>query len=315
MTELRAAVREAARRLSEAGVTSAEVDAVELAAHALGADTAEVRRLMVLGGRPVPDGYEALVDERVRRVPLQHLTGRAHFRRLTLTVGPGVFVPRPETEVLVDLALAEIDRLGAASPTPEPALRVVDLCAGSGAIPLAVKDERPQVDVRGLEVSADALAWSTANRDRLGLEVELELGDATRPCFGDWGGGVDVVTVNPPYIPVGAVPVDPEVRDHDPDVALYGGSEDGLAIPLAVARTAAILLRAGGLMLMEHADSQGGSLPDRLRSTGQWVEVSDHEDLAGRPRVTSARRAERSRDTTAAGTSQDSADARLGSRP
>ena len=141
--------------------------------------------------------------------------------------------------MLVDLALAELDRLGAASSAPERALRVVDLCAGSGAIPLAIKDERPGADVRGLELSADAHAWAVANRDRLGLDVDLRVGDATRSCFEDWSGAVDVVTVNPPYIPVGAVPVDPEVRDHDPAVALYGGSEDGLAIPLAVARTAA----------------------------------------------------------------------------
>ena len=132
--------------------------------------------------------------------------------------------------------------------------------------------------------------WSTANRDRLGLEVDLVLGDATQPCFEDWAGSVDVVTINPPYIPVGAVPVDPEVRDHDPEMALYGGSEDGLAIPLAVARTAAGLLRPGGLVLVEHADSQGESLPRRLRATGQWTDVQDHPDLAGRPRVTTARR-------------------------
>ncbi|MEO7753333.1 MAG: peptide chain release factor N(5)-glutamine methyltransferase [Terracoccus sp.] len=315
MTELRTAVREAARRLSEAGIASAEVDAVELAAHALGVEAGEVRRLMVIGGPALPGSFEALVDERARRVPLQHLTGRSHFRRLTLAVGPGVFVPRPETEVLVDLALVEIDRLGAASSTPEPALRVVDLCAGSGAIPLSVKDERPDADVRGLEVSADAHAWAAANRDRLGLDVDLRVGDATRSCFEDWSAMVDVVTVNPPYIPVGAVPVDPEVRDHDPAVALYGGSEDGLAIPLAVARTAAALLRDGGLILMEHADSQGDSLPARLRSTGEWVEVTDHTDLSGRPRVTTARRATRGDAAADAGRSPDSQTPRLGSRP
>ncbi|MEO7446913.1 MAG: peptide chain release factor N(5)-glutamine methyltransferase, partial [Humibacillus sp.] len=166
MTDLRDGIRAAAARLRDAGVPSPEPDAVTLAAHALGVDTCEVRRLMVLGGRELPEAYAVLVDERVRRVPLQHLTGTAHFRRLTLTVGPGVFVPRPETEVLVDLALAELDLLerlpGPSSPGSERAVRVVDLCAGSGAIPLAIKDERPQTVVRGLEVSTDALAWSTA---------------------------------------------------------------------------------------------------------------------------------------------------------
>ena len=287
MTDLRDGIRGASTQLRAAGVASADVDAVELAAHVLGVDGAEVRRLMVLGGRTLPSTYAVLVDERSRRVPLQHLTGRAHFRRLTLSVGPGVFVPRPETEVLVDLALAELGRRPA-----QASARVVDLCSGSGAIALAVKDEQPEAEVRGLELSPDAYAWATANRDRLGLDVELVNGDATASCFPDWTGTVDVVTVNPPYIPVGAVPLDPEVRDHDPEVALYGGSDDGLAIPLAVVRVAAGLLRPGGLVLVEHAESQGESLPRRMVATGQWVEVLDHPDLSGRPRVTTARRSD-----------------------
>ena len=317
MTDLRSGVRAASRTLAEAGVPSPDADALELAAHVLGLETGEVRRRMVLGGTTLPDAYARLVDERAARVPLQHLTGRAHFRRLTLSVGPGVFVPRPETEVLVELALAEVDRLlrppapGLPAPNEsfgaenggaparsvptdafgtERVVRFVDLCSGSGAIPLAVKDERPDVEVRGVELSPDAHAWSVANRDRLGLDVDLVEGDASGPCLPDWEGRVDVVTVNPPYIPVGQVPLDPEVRDHDPEVALYGGSEDGLAIPLAVARRAADLLRPGGLLLVEHADSQGESLPARLARTGLWVDVADHEDLAGRPRVTTARR-------------------------
>ncbi|MDV3222550.1 peptide chain release factor N(5)-glutamine methyltransferase [Intrasporangium sp.] len=290
MTALRSAVRAATGSLAEAGVPSPDVDAVELAAHVLGVDPSEVRRQMVVGG-VLPTGFEeayaAVLAERVRRVPLQHLTGRAHFRTLTLHVGPGVFVPRPETEVLVDLALAEVDRLSGSRPG---GIRLVDLCAGSGAIALSVKAERPAVAVRALELSDEAVAWAMANRDRLGLDVEVVPGDATEPAFGDWTGSVDVVTVNPPYIPTTAVPNEPEVRDHDPQVALYGGSEDGLAIPLRVAAAAARLLRPGGLLLMEHADSQGESLPSRILATGEWGEVIDHEDLAGRPRVAAARR-------------------------
>jgi release factor glutamine methyltransferase len=146
------------------------------------------------------------------------------------------------------------------------------------------------VVLRSLELSEHAVAWAAANRDRLGLDVEVVQGDATEPAFPDWQGTVDIVTVNPPYIPVGAVPLDPEVRDHDPELALYGGSEDGLATPVAVARTAAGLLRSGGLLLMEHADSQGDSLPAALERAGQWESVDDHADLTGRPRVASARR-------------------------
>ena len=159
-----------------------------------------------------------------------------------------------------------------------------------GAIALAVKDELPGARVLAVEVSDLAHGWAVANRDRLGLDVDMRLGDA-RTAFDELEGGVDVVVSNPPYIPVGAVPVDPEVRDHDPEVALYGGSADGLAIPLAVAARAAVLLRAGGVLVMEHADSQGASLPAALRATGEWVEVADHADLAGRPRTTVAVRA------------------------
>ncbi|ADU48954.1 peptide chain release factor N(5)-glutamine methyltransferase [Intrasporangium calvum] len=291
MTGLGSAVRAASATLREAGVASPEVDAVELAAHVLGVAAHEVRRRMIVGGS-LPDSfdeaYAAVLAERARRVPLQHLTGRAPFRTLTLHVGPGVFVPRPETEVVVELALAEVDRLLGTRPS---GIRLVDLCSGSGAIALAVKTERPRVHVRAIELSGDAVAWATANRDRLGLDVAILQGDATEPAIPDWSGSVDLVTANPPYIPSDAVPVDPEVRDHDPEVALYGGSEDGLAIPLRVAAAAAELLGPGGLLLMEHADTQGESLPARLLSTGQWSFVVDHVDLSGRPRVTAARRA------------------------
>lgn len=279
MSDLRTAVREATARLAAAGIPSPEVDAVELAAHALGTDAAQVRRAMVLGA-PEPDGYAGLVDERTTRVPLQHLTGRAHFRRLTLAVGPGVFVPRPETEVTAGLAIDAASAVG-------PDAVVVDLCTGSGAIALAVKDELPGARVLAVELSDLAHGWAVANRDRLGLDVDVRLGDATA-AFDDLEGAVDVVVSNPPYIPVGAVPLDPEVRDHDPQVALYGGSADGLAIPLAVAARAARLLRAGGVLVMEHADSQGASLPHALRRTGEWADVVDHADLAGRPRTTVA---------------------------
>jgi release factor glutamine methyltransferase len=167
---------------------------------------------------------------------------------------------------------------------------VVDLCTGSGAIALAVKDEVPAAQVYAVELSELAHAWAQRNRDRTGLAVEVRLGDATT-AFPELEGGVDVVVSNPPYIPVGAVPVDPEVREHDPEVALYGGSQDGLAIPLAVAARAAALLRPGGVLVMEHADTQGESLPAALRAAGPWRDVRDERDLTGRPRATVATRA------------------------
>ncbi len=267
--------------LAEAGIESAPVDALYLAAHLLGRDVCEVRRLMVLGGIDSPDGYEDLVAERATRIPLQHLTGRAWFRQLELRVGPGVFVPRPETELLVDLAVQAL--------ADQQAGVVVDLATGSGAIALSLKQERPATTVYAVELSELAHGWATANRDRLGLDVAIELGDACT-AYPELLGQVDVVTCNPPYIPVGQVPVDPEVRDHDPDLALYGGSADGLAIPQAMAARAAELLAPGGSLVMEHADTQGGSLATALAAAGPWARVVDHADLLGRPRCLVAMR-------------------------
>lgn len=282
MTELRDAVRRATMTLAAAGIESAPVDALHLAAHLMRREVGEVRRLMVLGGVDAPEGYAEIVAERATRIPLQHLTGTAHFRRLALTVGPGVFVPRPETEMLVDLALQAMG--DAVAPL------VVDLCSGSGAIALSIKDEAPHARVYAVELSELAHAWAVDNRDRLGLDVVLECGDATVALPG-LAGAVDVVTSNPPYIPPGAVPLDPEVRDHDPDLALYGGGSDGLMVPLAVAARGATLLRTGGRLLMEHADVQGATLATALAATGSWVSVADRPDLLGRPRCVVAVRA------------------------
>ncbi len=283
MNDLRAAVRAAAGALADAGVPSPEADALALAAHVLRRPVGEVRKAMVMGAPgPDPTAYGAVVALRAERIPLQHLTGRAAFRRLELSVGPGVFTPRPETEFVAGLAIEAAARLR--RPT------VVDLCTGSGAIALAVKDEVPDAQVYAVELGEDAHAWARRNVEDTGLVVELVHGDATT-AFPELEGVVDVVVANPPYIPVGMVPLDPEVRDHDPELALYGGSEDGLAIPLAVARRAAVLLAPGGLLVMEHADSQGETLPAALRRTGSWARVRDAADLTGRPRSTVAVRA------------------------
>lgn len=282
---LQEAIRSAVRELAEAGIASPEADAVALAAHALGCGPEEVRRRMILhapADAGFTTGFGDLVRERAARIPLQHLTGVAHFRRLTLSVGPGVFVPRPETEVV---AQAAIDAALLCSPPP----LVVDLCSGSGAIALAVSDEVPGARVIAVELDPLAMAWASRNRERSGLPVELLEGDATT-ALDDLVGQIDVVVSNPPYIPTGMVPQDPEVRDHDPELALYGGSADGLRIPLAVADRAAILLRAGGWFVMEHADTHGEVLPERLRRRGAWTEVCGHRDLAGRPRYVTARR-------------------------
>jgi len=290
-TTVYAVVQAAVGRLADAGVGSPEVDAVELMAFVLGVDSAEVRRRMVMRDA-MESGttarFEMLVSDRASRIPLQHLTGRAHFRHLTLEVGPGVFVPRPETESVAGHAI-EATLAAIAGGTAYPL--VVDLCTGSGAIALSIKDEVPGAVVYAVELSPEAHAWATRNVERTGLDIDLQLGDAVT-CFGELEGIVDVVVSNPPYIPTGAVPNDPEVRDHDPQVALYGGSADGLAIPRLVAARAAHLLRPGGVLVMEHADVQGATLPASLARSGNWVDLEDLPDLNGRPRTTVARRRE-----------------------
>ncbi|WP_068262534.1 peptide chain release factor N(5)-glutamine methyltransferase [Janibacter limosus] len=291
MTSLRSQVDAATATLDEGGIPTPRIDALLLAAHALRCDRGEVERRMILGGEldaGFTERYAALVQERATRVPLQHLTGTAPFRRLELHVGPGVFVPRPETEQAVDHVLTALE--GVDAP------RVVDLCTGSGALALAVADEAPAADVTAVEVSDLALAWAARNIETTGLPVTLVAADATAdPAtvaeLADLVGLVDVVVSNPPYVPVGMVPLEPEVAEHDPDLALYGGSVDGLRIPLAVASAAARLLRPGGRLVMEHADSQGQTLPRALAATGDWTEVADHADLTGRARTTTATRA------------------------
>ncbi len=286
-TTLYAALQGARSALAAAGVASPEADAVELASFLLGVDRGEVQRRLILRDA-VDEGFverfEGLIGERAQRIPLQHLTGRAPFRGLTLAVGPGVFVPRPETECVAGWAIDAV-RAALEGGVAEP--RVLDLCSGSGAIALSIKDEVPQAQVHAVEKSLEAHAWSVQNRDRLGLVVEIRCEDATT-SFEEFAGLVDVVVSNPPYIPTGAVPVDPEVRDHDPALALYGGSADGLAIPRLVAARAAYLLRPGGTLVMEHADSQGETLPAALTRSGNWARIEDRRDLTGRPRATIA---------------------------
>lgn len=270
-------VREAAGVLAEAGVASPRHDAEELAAYVLGVSRS---RLVLLDRLPADAAgrYAALVRERADRVPLQHLTGVAGFRRLELAVGPGVFVPRPETEALVGWALTWL---------PAGAL-VVDLCAGSGAVALAIADEAPGVTVHAVELEEHALAWAARNVSRTGLAVTLHQGDVADPAvLASLTGTVDLVTANPPYIPVGAG-VEREVAEHDPPAALWGG-EDGLVVVRAVERAAARLLRSGGVVGVEHADLQGESVPAVFARAG-WADVEDHPDLVGRPRFTTARK-------------------------
>ncbi len=277
----RSLVRHAARRLADAGVASPEHDAEVLLAEVLG-----VERTVVLSAPEIePDAvarYRALVDRRAAREPLQHLTGVAHFRYVALDVGPGVFVPRPETELLAGWA---IDRAVEVIETGEAPV-VIDLCTGSGAIALSIAHEVPGAVVHAVELDPAAHAW--AERNLTGSHVDLRLGDMAT-AFDDLAGTVDVVVCNPPYIPLEAFEgVAPEARDHDPALALWSGS-DGLDAIRLLADRAATLLKPGGWVGAEHADVQGESAALALTTTGRWTEVRDHRDLAGRPRFVTAR--------------------------
>ncbi len=270
-------VAEAVRRLADAGVASPEADAEILLAHVLEID----RSRLVLVDK-IADGdrarYDALVGRRAAREPLQHLTGRAYFRHVELAVGPGVFVPRPETELLAGWA---VERAGVLD-----APVVVDLGTGSGAIAKAVADEVPHARVHAVEMDEAAHGWATTNL--AGTGVDLRLGDLGT-AFDELAGTVDVVVSNPPYIPLDAwESVALEVRDHDPALALWSGA-DGLDAMRVVEARAALLLVPGGVVGVEHADAQGESAPAVFAATGRWADVRDHRDLAGRPRFVTAR--------------------------
>jgi release factor glutamine methyltransferase len=270
------AVREATATLAAAGVPSPRVDAELLAEHLLGVGLGRLRVLM-LGDTPAPDGYLELIAERAQRIPLQHITGVAHFRYLELAVGPGVFIPRPETESVVQLV---IDRLrGMEHP------KVVDLGTGSGAIAGSIAHEVPAAEVHAVEFSEFAYAWAAKNLAPLG--VHLVRGDL-RDALPGHNGTFDVVVSNPPYIPAEAVPNEPEVALHDPPEALYGGGADGMELPTAAAATAARLLVPGGYFVMEHAEVQSGWIAAMLERSGLWSGVTTHRDLNGKDRATSA---------------------------
>jgi release factor glutamine methyltransferase len=273
---LRETVDEAARRLAAAGVPSARHDAEALAAHVLGVDRRDLWRQDEIEPR-AQHSYDALVVRRERREPLQHLTGVAYFRHLTLAVGPGVFVPRPETELLAGWGIAHT----------APGATVVDLGSGSGAIALSVAGEASPGWVIAVERSPAALAW--LRRNTAGTAVEVVEGDITDPdLLTGLRGAVDVVLCNPPYVPEGTA-VPPEVAGHDPAEAVFGG-RDGLAVIRPVVALAADLLRPGGVVGIEHDDGHAAAVPDLLRADRRFTDVAGHDDLSGRPRYATARR-------------------------
>jgi release factor glutamine methyltransferase len=275
-TRLRSAIDSATTLLADAGIDSARYDAEELAAHVAGTERG---RLSLLGPPDDTffDHYNAAVAARSRRVPLQHLTGTAAFGPLTLSVGPGVFIPRPETEAMLEWAVAQ-------SLPAKPV--VVDVCTGSGALALALARHWPDARVIGLDDSDAALAY--ARRNAAGTTVEFVRADVTHSgVLTELEGHVDLVVSNPPYVPDGAE-LEPEVIDHDPPHAVFGGP-DGMAVIPAVARLAGRLLRPGGLFAVEHDDTTSSMTAETISSTELFDDVVARTDLTGRPRFVTAR--------------------------
>ncbi len=282
---LAAAIREAAAVLAAAGVPTPEVDAELLAAHVRGVSRGALAAAALRGdawGESDAVRLESLVARRAAREPLQHLTGTAPFRHLELRVGPGVFVPRPETESVAQFA---IDALRA-SAEPEPI--GVDLGTGSGAIALAMATEVPHARIHAAENSVDAFIWAKENVALVGAAnarvAFVDLADA----FPELDGSVSVLVSNPPYVPDDAIPRDPEVRLWDPPAALYGGP-DGLDVVRVLSRVGMRLLRPGGTLVLEHGEWQGAPIRDLLGADG-WRAAATHPDLTMRDRTTTALR-------------------------
>jgi release factor glutamine methyltransferase len=277
MTPLRRAIDSAAALLAEAGIDSARCDAEELAAHLAGTE----RGRLPLIDPPEEEffgRYHAAVNARSHRIPLQHLTGTASFGSLTLSVGPGVFIPRPETEALLAWATAQC--------LPDRPV-IVDVCTGSGALAVALSQQWPAARVLGVDDSDTALEY--ARRNSAGTAVELLCADVTEPgLLGELDGLVDLVVANPPYVPDG-VQLEPEVSQHDPHHAVFGGP-DGMTVITAVVGLAGRWLRPGGLFAVEHDEATSLRTVELISGTELFDDVRARADLTGRPRFVTARR-------------------------
>jgi release factor glutamine methyltransferase len=271
----------ASEKLSAAGVPSPQADATWLLCHILETDRSDLLTRITFDqdlAAEQSDAFLVALARREQREPLQHITGRAAFRSLELSVGPGVFIPRPETEQVVQYAIDYLRQL----PAPGVA---IDLGTGSGAIAIAMAVEVPQTKVYAVELSQAAFDYAAKNIAANAAAVELRLG-AMQEVVSDLVGGLDVVISNPPYIPDSAIPIDPEVRNFDPELALYGG-EDGLDVIRDISGIAAALLRAGGLLVLEHADGQSDAIRELLLNDG-WLSVSAFQDATMRYRTITA---------------------------
>jgi release factor glutamine methyltransferase len=275
MTNLSAFLARTAERFKAVGIESHQADAEILIAHSLGLSRGELQAQAFLGEAfaPSPE-LEKMISRRESREPLQHITGVAHFRKLSLRVGPGVFIPRPETEAVVAIALDYLKF--------HPAARVLDIGSGSGAIAISIATEA-NLEVDAIELSEDAAGFTKQNIDANLAKVNLLVGDfrSLELAFDSY----DLVISNPPYIPLDAVPIDKEVREFDPELALYGG-QDGLDLIREIIELSWLLIRPGGMLVLEHADGQSDMVCELLLAN--WQNVRAHPDPTGRLRAVSA---------------------------
>jgi release factor glutamine methyltransferase len=277
MTVLRRAIDSAAALLAEAGIDSARCDAEQLAAYVAGTERGRLTLIESIDDEFFVRFHD-VVAARSRRVPLQHLTGTAAFGPVVLHVGPGVFIPRPETEAILEWATAQ---RRAAEPLS------VELCTGSGALAVALARHWPAARVIGIDDSDAAMDYARRNIE--GTAVELVRADVTTPgLLPELDRRVDLVVANPPYVPDG-VPLEPEVARHDPPHAVFGGS-DGMAVIAAVVGLAGRWLCPGGLFAVEHDDSTSSRTVELIDGTGLFEDIQARRDLTGRPRFVSARR-------------------------
>jgi release factor glutamine methyltransferase len=269
---------DAVRALEAAGIVFARREAEWLLESASGLPRARAVATGVDLDADEARRFAELVARRVSGEPLQYVTGLAGFRRLELSVGPGVFIPRPETEVVADRAMQRLPRRGT----------VVDVGTGSGAIALSIADERPNARVWATEASPDAFRWAEKNRDALGLKVELVLGDLFDGLPPELAGDVDVVVANPPYVPEkdrAFLPID--VVGHEPPGALFG-SDDGLSVIRRIVVGARAWLKRRGWVVLEVGDRQGAAVAALLTTAG-YRDTAVHRDLTGRERIVEAR--------------------------
>lgn len=284
----RALLVDAEQRFKNAGIDSAKVDAELLLAHVLGISRSGISLLQEIEENQKKE-FEKLCQLRQQRIPLQHLTGEQGFRKLNLKVGKGVFIPRPETELLVESAIRHLKEV------ENP--KVIDFCSGSGAIAISLATEVPNCHVKAVEISEDAFGYLKINLDRYQDQItannsSLEIINSDLKTLEFNALEYAAILANPPYIPEKMIPKDPEVALHDPEIALFSGS-DGLDLIREIVNKSVPLLVPGGFIGIEHAELQGDQntgVPGIFKSTGAFSSIEDRRDLNGLSRYTVAKK-------------------------